>query len=74
MKRTHELLYLDKLRSWTYLQFLFELFCLMMLVVMVTVQNIGVYVETNAEPVCVEFYNFVQCYIFINYLTSSQVM
>jgi hypothetical protein len=30
----------------------------------------GGYVGTNAEPLCVEFCNFVQCHIFVNYLTS----
>jgi hypothetical protein len=30
--------------------------------------NFWCYVETNAEPLCVEFCNFAQCYIFVNYL------
>jgi hypothetical protein len=29
------------------------------------------YVVTNAEQLCVEFCNFVQCHIFVNYLTFS---
>jgi hypothetical protein len=29
------------------------------------------YVGINAEPLCVEFYNFVQCHIFVDYLTSA---
>jgi hypothetical protein len=29
------------------------------------------YVGINAEPFCVEFCNFVQCHIFVNYLTSA---
>jgi hypothetical protein len=28
-------------------------------------------VVINAEPLCVEFCNFVQCYIFVNYLTFA---
>jgi len=27
------------------------------------------YVGTNTEPLCVQFCNFVQCHIFVNYLT-----
>jgi hypothetical protein len=27
------------------------------------------YVGTNTEPFCVEFSNFVQCHIFVNYVT-----
>jgi hypothetical protein len=27
------------------------------------------YVGINAEPLCVELCNFVQCHIFVNYLT-----
>jgi hypothetical protein len=27
------------------------------------------YAGTNAEPLCAEFCNFVQCHIFVNYLT-----
>jgi hypothetical protein len=30
--------------------------------------NLWGYVGTNAEPLCVEFCNFVQCYILVNYL------
>jgi hypothetical protein len=29
------------------------------------------YVGINAEPLFVEFCNFVQCHIFVNYLTSA---
>jgi hypothetical protein len=29
------------------------------------------YVGINAEPLCIEFCNFVQCHIFVNYLTSA---
>jgi hypothetical protein len=29
------------------------------------------YVVINAEPLCVEFCNFVQCHIFVNYLTFA---
>jgi hypothetical protein len=29
------------------------------------------YVGINAEPLCVEFCNFVQCHIFVNYLTFA---
>jgi hypothetical protein len=29
------------------------------------------YVGINAEHLCVEFCNFVQCHIFVNYLTSA---
>jgi hypothetical protein len=29
----------------------------------------GGYVVTNAEPLCVEFCNFVHCYIFVNFWT-----
>jgi hypothetical protein len=29
------------------------------------------YVVINAEPFCVEFCNFVQCHIFLNYLTPA---
>jgi hypothetical protein len=29
------------------------------------------YVRINAEPLCVEFCNFVQCHIFVNYLTFA---
>jgi hypothetical protein len=29
------------------------------------------YVGINAEPLYVEFCNFVQCHIFVNYLTSA---
>jgi hypothetical protein len=29
------------------------------------------YVVTKAEPLCVEFCNFVQCYIVVNYLTFA---
>jgi hypothetical protein len=29
------------------------------------------YVVTNAEQLCVEFCNFVQCHIFVNYLTFA---
>jgi hypothetical protein len=29
------------------------------------------YVVINAEPLCVEFCNFVQCHFFVNYLTSA---
>jgi hypothetical protein len=29
------------------------------------------YVGINAEPVCAEFCNFVQCHIFVNYLTFA---
>jgi hypothetical protein len=31
----------------------------------------GVYVWINAERLCVEFCNFVQCHIFVNYLTFA---
>jgi hypothetical protein len=34
----------------------------------------GGYVETNAEPFCVEFCNFVQCNAFVNYLSSYYQM
>jgi hypothetical protein len=27
------------------------------------------YVGTNTEPLCLEFRNFVQCHVFVNYLT-----
>jgi hypothetical protein len=29
------------------------------------------YVGTNAEPLRIEFCNFVQCHIFVNYLTFA---
>jgi hypothetical protein len=28
-------------------------------------------VGINAEPLCVEFCNFVQCHVFVNYLTFA---
>jgi hypothetical protein len=31
--------------------------------------NLWYYVETNTEPLCVEFCRFVQCQISVNYLT-----
>jgi hypothetical protein len=36
---------------------------------MAMVRNFQVNVGTNAEPLCVEFCNFVQCHIFVNYIT-----
>jgi hypothetical protein len=30
------------------------------------------YVGINAEPLCVEFCNFVQCHIFVKYLTFAE--
>jgi hypothetical protein len=31
------------------------------------------YVGINAEPLCIEFCNFVQCHIFVNYLLPPQM-
>jgi hypothetical protein len=55
-------------RSWTYLQVLFELlFCLTQFFKYGDGANFWGYVGINAEPLCVEFCNFVQCHIFVNY-------
>jgi hypothetical protein len=45
----------------------FNIQTIAMIVFFVFDKNVG----TNAEPLCVEFCNFVQCYIFVNYLTSA---
>jgi hypothetical protein len=29
------------------------------------------YIVINAEPLCVEFCNFVQCHIFVNYISFA---
>jgi hypothetical protein len=77
METTHEPLHLDK---WTLLQK--EIMDIPISFVWIIILFDAVfkygdgakflgYVLINAEQLCAEFCNFVQCHIFVNYLTSA---
>jgi hypothetical protein len=50
--------------------FIYVLFSFTEFLNMALARNLCGYVGTSAQSLCVEFYNFLQCHTFVNYLTS----